>query len=117
MPPKDIAFVEVSVVPAPRCESCMFPMEPYDSTRWACRTLDCIENGKPIHTGVYPMRTVEKGKAFHGVSATLKKDKTPDDERSCKGCHSELCPKPGLDLPACNGFISYERWLEEEGWD
>lgn len=55
MPPKEAAIIEVSLVPAPRCENCMHTMVPYDSIHWTCTTLDCIEKGKPIHTGVYPL--------------------------------------------------------------
>jgi len=44
----------ISWVGPPKCEACKTPMEPVDSTQWACVNEDCDQKGTPIHTGIYP---------------------------------------------------------------
>ena len=52
--PRDLDFFSVSIVKAPRCEGCQERMEPVSSTEWACKNESCPEQGKSVHTGVYP---------------------------------------------------------------
>lgn len=56
----NIQFTEVSMVPASKCSECSTPMEPASSTEWACVQPSCPEQGKAVHTGVYPIRATDK---------------------------------------------------------
>lgn len=49
--------VEVSLVPASRCDECGEPMEGVNGYQWACKTEDCPAVGTPVTTGVMPFRS------------------------------------------------------------
>ena len=49
-------FYSVGVVAAPKCGACGAEMAAASATEWQCSDPSCTENGKPVRTGVFPIR-------------------------------------------------------------
>ena len=52
-------FPVPGLVPAPECESCGNQMKPASVTEWKCVKPTCPEVGKPVLTGVYPVKELQ----------------------------------------------------------
>jgi ribosomal protein L37E len=57
-----VRFTAISLVSAPKCGACNSVMVPADRLHWKCVYSDCDFNGKPIHTGSYPIELARESK-------------------------------------------------------
>ncbi len=52
-------FVSLGIVGPPKCVGCGDEMKPASDIEWACPNEGCSAHGEAIHTGVYPIRSVD----------------------------------------------------------